>query len=369
MNPNPFPIFANSSGFVIRCLLSVYVVALIFGSGSVMAEQATAPLNEPQVNEQGEILQKIIHRPNPETFSARPWEKNALKATQPTSGSTGTMTPNITYHGGTIMSSLSAVYIIWYGNWKQSNGSDNSAGQQIIRDSLYGLSKSGGYTNITTGTLGYYNLGSTGSTYVTQVSSAVQSEYIDSYSQGEKLSDSGVLKVVENAIAHGLGNSGGTNTAHSDAIYLVLTSSDVSETSGFCTRYCGWHTYTTYYGGTTPVKYAFIGNANRCLSACAAQTISPNSNAGVDAMVSVIAHELEESVTDPLLNAWYDSNGSENADKCAWTFGSSQTLLSGGAYANAAMPTSGGGSRNYLMQRALAPSDSKCYINASSKTQ
>ena len=117
MNPNPFPIFANSSGFVIRCLLSVYVVALIFGSGSVMAEQATAPLNEPQVNEQGEILQKIIHRPNPETFSARPWEKNALKATQPTSGSTGTMTPNITYHGGTIMSSLSAVYIIWYGNW------------------------------------------------------------------------------------------------------------------------------------------------------------------------------------------------------------------------------------------------------------
>ena len=42
-------------------------------------------------------------------------------------------------------------------------------------------------------------------------------------------------------------------------------------------------------------------------------------------MVSVIAHELEETNTDPNLNAWYDSNGSEDADKCAWTFGSNQT--------------------------------------------
>ena len=31
-------------------------------------------------------------------------------------------------------------------------------------------------------------------------------------------------------------------------------------------------------------------------------------------MVSVIAHELEETNTDPNLNAWYDSNGSEDAE-------------------------------------------------------
>ena len=46
-------------------------------------------------------------------------------------------------------------------------------------------------------------------------------------------------------------------------------------------------------------------------------------------MASILAHELEESVTDPDLNAWYDSRGGENADKCAWTFGTTYTAANG----------------------------------------
>lgn len=43
---------------------------------------------------------------------------------------------------------------------------------------------------------------------------------------------------------------------------------------------------------------------------------------GVDAMVSVIAHELTETVTDPTLTAWWDRNtGYENADKCVYNYG------------------------------------------------
>jgi hypothetical protein len=37
------------------------------------------------------------------------------------------------------------------------------------------------------------------------------------------------------------------------------------------------------------------------------------------------------SVTDPNLNAWYDSAGAENGDKCAWNFG---TLDEDGGMAN-----------------------------------
>ena len=80
-------------------------------------------------------------------------------------------------------------------------------------------------------------------------------------------------------------------------------------------------------------------------AACAAQTTGPNGNAGADGMASIIAHELEESVTDPDLNAWYDRRGYENADKCAWTFGTTYTA-SNGVQANMKL-----GARDYLIQR------------------
>ena len=36
-------------------------------------------------------------------------------------------------------------------------------------------------------------------------------------------------------------------------------------------------------------------------------------------MASIVSHELEEAVTDPDLNAWYDRRGQEADDKCAWS--------------------------------------------------
>jgi hypothetical protein len=72
---------------------------------------------------------------------------------------------------------------------------------------------------------------------------------------------------------------------------------------------------------------------------------SPNSNPGADGMASIIGHELSEAVTDPDLNAWYDTRGYENADKCAWTFGTTKRLGNGSIY-NVTL-----GGSNYLIQR------------------
>ena len=94
------------------------------------------------------------------------------------------------------------------------------------------------------------------------------------------------------------------------------------------------------------IKYSFVGNPDRCPSACEAQSTGPNGNAGADGMASIIAHELEEAVTDPDLNAWYDHRGYENADKCAWTFGTTYAAGGNGAVANMQL-----GSRNYLIQQ------------------
>nr|MDQ5837807.1 EXORDIUM family protein [Acidobacteriota bacterium] len=80
-----------------------------------------------------------------------------------------------------------------------------------------------------------------------------------------------------------------------------------------------------------------------------AQTTGPNGNAGVDGMLSVVAHELEEATTDPDPHTgWADSGGAENADKCAWTFGHFQYQTANGAWANVHL-----GTRDFLIQRNL----------------
>ncbi len=287
---------------------------------------------QPEDHGQPEI---ILHKTNPH-----------FDAGAPPAGSTGSITPLIQYHGGPVMGSPTT-YVIWYGNWGQSNGSDTAAGQAIVNDFLHGLGGSPYYvTNASyQGVTGNLSNGAS---------------ITDNYSQGANLSDRKVSLIVSNAI------SSGRLPRDGNGIYLVLSSSDVSETSGFCSRYCGWHTYQTISG--TNIKYAFIGNANRCLNACSMQTNSPNGNAGVDGMVSVIAHEIEETNTDPNLNAWYDSKGAEDADKCAWTFGQTLFQTSSGAYYNMTLPTVSGGSRPFLIQREL-DSNSHCYVDYISKKQ
>src|SRR5205807_8982674 len=42
-----------------------------------------------------------------------------------------------------------------------------------------------------------------------------------------------------------------------------------------------------------------------------------------DDTINLISHEHNEAITDPLGTGWYDKNGLEDGDKCAWNFGSS----------------------------------------------
>ena len=231
----------------------------------------------------------------------------------------------ISYHGGPLILGTTNVYYIWYGNW-----SGNPSATTILTDFANSIGGSP-YFNINTT---YYN-GS--NTYVSN-SVGFSKSTTDNYSKGTALSDANVQTIVSNAI------SSSALPNDTNGVYFVLTSADVNETSGFCTQYCGWHTHAAIGVGGSDIKYAFVGNPDRCPSACEAQSTGPNGNAGADGMASIIAHELEEAVTDPDLNAWYDSRGYENADKCAWTFGTEYTV--NGANANMKL-----GTRDYLIQQ------------------
>jgi hypothetical protein len=226
---------------------------------------------------------------------------------------------------------MTNIYYIWYGNW-----SGNSA-TTILQDLAMTIGSSP-YFNINTT---YYNGSGT------HVSNAVSyGGSTSDNSQGTSLSDAQIQTVVSSAI------SSGRLPKDPNGVYFVLTSADVTASSGFCTNYCGWHTHGTI--GGSDIKYSFVGNPDRCPASCAAQTTGPNGNAGADGMASIIAHELEEAVTDPDLNAWYDNRGYENADKCAWTFGTTYTT-SNGAKANVKF-----GTRDYLIQRNWDNAGNSC---------
>jgi hypothetical protein len=248
-----------------------------------------------------------------------------------TPGATTSVSKPLTYHGGPLMGTP-VIYLIWYGNWNQANGSDTPDGQKIIRDFAKHVGDSPYFQLNSTLSMGGFGI--TGSVLF-------GGETSDAYSQGRKLSNLAVLAVVSTAIDNR------SLPFDTNGVYFVLTSTDVRESTGFCKKFCGWHTSAPIAGGD--IKIAFVGNANRCLSSCAPQSVGPNGNAGVDGMVSIIAHKLSESTTDPdPLSGWADRKGAENGDKCAWTFGSNQFQVASGAFANITL-----GNRNYLIQRIL----------------
>ena len=254
-------------------------------------------------------------------------------------GQAVTLGNGISYHNGPVMQGTTHVYYIWYGNWAQDPNAN------------------GILTNLAAhiGGSPYFNINTTYGDTTGNVANAVSyaGSTSDAGSLGTSLSDNGIWTIVTNSI------NSGQLPLDANGVYFVLTAPGVKETSGFLTQYCGWHTYGTI--GSTNVKFSFVGDAQGpSLGACAAQSVSPNGDPGADAMASVLAHELEESVTDPLLNAWYDSTGAENADKCAWTFGT--TYSANGAAANMAL-----GGLNYLIQQNwLNAGGGKCVLSYSS---
>jgi hypothetical protein len=80
--------------------------------------------------------------------------------------------------------------------------------------------------------------------------------------------------------------------------------------------YCAYHSNLTDSATSATVLYA--NQPFAALSGC--DNGSYPSGDDADPTISVVSHEANETMTDPLGNAWYDSSGYENGDECAWNF-------------------------------------------------
>ncbi len=245
--------------------------------------------------------------------------------------STAVVTGNgIEYHGGPVMRGPHNVYFIWYGNWSLNTAT------AILPDFISSLGGSGYFnTNTTYGD----NIGNVPNTVF------MAGQFFDNYSQGTVLNNQSLINIVGNAL------NIGALPIDAGGIYFVLTSPDVDEQEAglqFCTQICGFHTNASIFA--SDIKYAFVGNPDRCLAtnnSCLEFNPSPNGNSAADAMASVMAHELNETVTDPDLNAWFHINLSgENGDLCnPFVVGFPPTFTFNGAQADIVL-----GNRAFLIQ-------------------
>lgn len=275
------------------------------------------------------------------------------------------------YHMGPVLSSPINIYLIWYGNWARPH-------KQLIKDFLLSIS------DTTAPHPSVSDWWSTVSLYTDQTGAnisrtvSIAGEYSDlRYSNGKHLTRLSIQDVIATAV-----RSKPFPVDHRKGIYLVLTSDDVTMDE-YCRAVCGFHyfTFPSKVGYTLP--YAWVGNSGtQCPEVCAypfavpgymagggpGKLSPPNGNVGVDGMVSVIAHELAELSSNPLVNAWYAGEDptapTEIGDLCEGLYGTG----GGGGYIGEVMKDKDGrtfnvnGLRNrkFLVQWVWSPILNAC---------
>lgn len=239
-------------------------------------------------------------------------------------GGTSTNT-GISYHGGPVIAAPQVAAIYWSATTIYNGGpTPGTSGPGSSDGSLVGLFMRalGGspYWNINS----TYTDGSGASVGNTLAYPAFWADGNNAPVSGQNVTDAEVM----NEVTASFTANGGPLAYDPSTLYIVFSGPGVNLGGGFGSSYCAYHGRFTWNGND--VKYAVMPYTASYPSACTAGTgISPSSDFAAAAEVNVVAHETEETATDEDLNAWYDRRGYENADKCAWKFGTTQSGATG----------------------------------------
>jgi hypothetical protein len=115
-------------------------------------------------------------------------------------------------------------------------------------------------------------------------------------------------------------------------LYFLFTPLDVGSCFDSDSSQCSYRQFCAYHGNAGTLIYANMPYADQN-HAGAACDIEPHPNGTqADATINVTSHEHIESVTDPYGTGWYDANGYEIADLCAWSFGYQTGNTQSGAF-------------------------------------
>ena len=198
--------------------------------------------------------------------------------------------PNMTWHGGKIMTTAVTGNIFWGPSWGSYLGDEISGLDEWylgFSNSHYAMT-----SDEYTGANGQVAPAISHIGHVTDISAAAGGN-----------NTSAILAEVCKAV---------TPDPSGNGYYAVYT--DIPRGNS---GYCAWHSYGTC--GGTPVQFAFFWKLDGD-PGCDPLDTSGLHSEGLAALSNVSGHELSEARTDPRNGGWYDSSGNEDGDKCAWTF-------------------------------------------------
>ena len=274
------------------------------------------------------------------------------------SGSGGTVVHPLTFHGGGIFTSAYRIYDIY---WVPAGYSVTAGYQTTIDGFAQNVAADSGKTsNVFYSDTQYYDGAGNHVQYAASFGGSATttdpfpaSGCTDSaLSSAPCLSDNQVANEIKTVAAAQGWTVGYPN------IFVMMMPKNVGNCAsyssggleGWCsfTNACAWH---HQWGSMFFVVQPYLGNHPNCESGQ-----GPSGVYDADQSINTISHEINESLTDPAAGSWYDVNGYENGDKCAWNFG---TALGGPAGALYNQLIDGKG---YYLQQEWSNQSSACVL-------
>jgi hypothetical protein len=254
------------------------------------------------------------------TRSAGPMQVMPARGHAPASA-TAAGVGDLLYHGGPVMVNGAAVTPIF---WGKSWGSDpqNKKGWLVsFYQGMSGSQYAGTNSEYTQGGGAHVGTAITVAPALTDLSKAPK------HAPKMRVVLSEVAKVIPNPVSNGY--------------YPVYTDAPRGRA-----QYCAWHSWGTVNGVQVQFSFFFELDGD---PGCDPNSSGTVYSQGVAALANMSGRTLSEALTDPHQDAWYDSTGVENADKCAWTFGRPLLTFSNGTqwkvqgnYSNAAAAAGSG---------------------------
>lgn len=309
----------SSTGRRLRLTFALAIVAGACALGSVPGTAAAGT---------------VVHNPRGKFLGVLPSTLHRSAPLTPTANGT----PPLTYHGGPVVHSSKVYAIFWRPAGQVIPAGYQSEIAQYFTDVAADSWKT---TNVYAALTQYCEGVATGAKACTSAANNFSSYNV---SYGGSTIDTTAYPKTGNCPNYTLGDYSTTTTCLSDAQvtaeikkvvaakhwatglsteFFVFTPAHVGEcqdTAGtacydpaFSSGYCAYH---SNIGGTT--LYAVQPWAD--ISGCQYSTTNdpyPNDD-GADTTINVMSHEHNETISDPLGTAWWDSAGYENGDECAW---------------------------------------------------